>query len=513
VYDDSGAMRNVVKPLPAGRPDIPSSRDPKQAMLLRLAAMELTSGFPHALDPTYARRTLALGDEGYKAVLECTKSKHTFLSRNAVVVLAQYPHPEASDELRKIWRGTDDRITQVRAAMGLIRRREKAIVPDLIQDVKCGGMIASTIAVYGLGMIGDPSGAKAVADLIAAGPGELGSTAVPALGRMRAGKETLLAYEAALRGRFEGTDMVTSEGPGTSSRILRQMCVLALAMNGEKAFLDEMHARVSAMGLAAFHPATHYLLIEALACTEAGAKLLREKVLESPAEDAFRVEGLRALAANKRLEPEYLQSRALDGLRGDASRALALELLAEKDEKLARAACTEIVDDYASARRTCPGLVVAAAQIGGRRGWIDARILLGAAERARTTGAVGRREANDDPDITRAEVRIHPPLLETLLVELGRTRAVEAVPLLQRVLDDLKTPQGRAEAVLALGAIEGAESSRLVARALDDRDGWVRYCAYQAAAARTGHDYFCNWIFGSDADRNACATMYRAAMR
>jgi hypothetical protein len=491
-------------------------------MLLKLATMELSGGFPHALDPTYARRTLALGDEGYAAVLECAKSPHEFLSRNAVAVLAQYPLPEASAELRKIWRSTGDPVTRVRAAMGLIRRREAAILPDLVEDAKSGGTTARTIALHGLGVLGDPAGAQPVIDLIVAGPGALASTAVPALGRMKAGKNELLAYEARVRKMFEGDDAVklagtdwtpSAEEPSAGVKIVRQMCVLALAMIGEKTFVDETLRRVDRSGIDGFHRATHYLVVEALAGSEDGAKLLRTRVIEADVDDALRVEALRALAAAKRIDAAYLDARALDVKLGEAARAAALQLLADRDEKLAAAACAKILDDYAAGRTTLPGLVTAAAEMGGRRGLLELGVVRNALDRAVATRAFARREANEDVDIARAEVRIHPPLLETLAIELGRLGVAEAISPLRSILADTKLPQGRAEAVLALGAIDGEEPARLIAGALEDRDGWVRFCAYRAAAKRVGQDYFCDWIFGGDEARDACARMYRAALK
>ncbi len=515
---DGDVLRNVIKPLPPGRPEPPASKDPREAMFLKLATMELSGGFPHALDPTYARRTLALGDDGYGAVLACTKSEHTFLARNAVAILAQYPTAGATEELKKLRRESKDEIIRVRAAMGLIRRREGSILPELVEDAGKDSTLTRTLAIWGLGFLGDPAGAKPAIDLLASGPGQLASTVIPALGRMRGGRDALIAYEAKLRRDFEGSDDVRSgpelvEPPESSTKLLRQMCVIALAMNGVKEYVDEMNKRVADNGLGGFHRATHFLLLEALGLTEEGSNSLRWRVLDATVDNKLRAEALRSLTANKRISTDELRKRALDAASDADVRVAALTALADRDDALAGETCARIVDEYAEGRLHLPGLVTLAAEIGGRRGYLEVATLIKGVERAFAAGAYGRREGSNELDLTQAQIRIHPPLLETLTIELGRVRKAESIAVLQKIIEQQKQPQGRAEAVLALGAIAGRESDDVLVRVLEDRDGWVRYCAYKALMLRTGQDNFCDWMFGGEDQRRPAIQAYRATLK
>ena len=75
---------------------------------------------PFAIDPRYARYTLALGRESLWAIIDCSRSTHTFLARNAVAILGALDYPEALERLREIVRADKDPIAWVhdRGAIG-----------------------------------------------------------------------------------------------------------------------------------------------------------------------------------------------------------------------------------------------------------------------------------------------------------------------------------------------------------------------------------------------------------
>ncbi len=518
-----------LKPIPNQPPVPPKSKDPKEAMTLRLAAVELTGGFPHALDPTFARRTLALGDDSYGAVLECTQNPHTFLARNAVSVLTHFPRPEVVDELKKLWKDQKDPVLRVRACLGLARRREKSIVPDLVKEVDSRDEPMQALAVHALGLIGDPAGAKPVADRAKrAGlkDADFLWTAIPALGRM-GDKETLLELEKALSKKIDGNDTIkihgdiqtpTAEEPGARFKVLRQMCAVALALLGEKKFVDEVKRRVEKSGHDGWHRATHYLLVEALAIVDGGDALLRKLIESNTGEDIIKLEALRALVRAGKADAKYLRDRALDEKVGTPSvRALSIQVLGDLDEKTAGEVCTKVIADYAAgtgdldpAKAFITGV---AAQVGGRIGALGVKDLGKSVERAFKAGAFARREGNNDPDITKAKVTLYPALLETLTIELGRTGSADALPLLKQIFEKSKVAQGRAEAVLATGAIPGKEADAVLVDALDDKDGWVRWCAYKGLARRSSLEHFCDWIFGDNEHRRKATEAYKAWLK
>ncbi len=519
-------LSKQLKPLPKETPVPPKSKDPKGAMFHRLAAIELTGGFPNALDPTFARRTLAVGADSFWSVVECTKNPHTFLARNAVSVLGHFPRSEAIDELKKLAFESKDPVIRTRAILALARRGEKSIVPDLVKLLDDRDDVFVILAIHALGLIGDPQGAKPVADLAKrAGVKDVDViwTAIPALGRMQSGKDVLIELERKLAHEFKGSDAVkiqgdmntpTAEEVGARYKVLHQMCMVALGLVGEKRWHDEVHKRVEKSGADGVHRAALYLLIEMLAQDDEGIKLLKSKFVESMlTEDIVKLEALRALGKLGKADSAYLKKTALDDKLTPSVRGLAIQILSDIDESSAKDACVKIVEEYANGKGVIEPqsafVISVAAQAGGRLGALDAKSLIRAVDRAFNNLAFARREGNNDPDITKAKVSLHPALLETLAIELGRTGSPDAIPLLKTIVERSRAPQGRAEATLALGAIPGKEVDAVLIVALEDKDGWVRYCAYKALAKRSSQEHFCDWIFGDKEHRRPMTDAYK----
>ena len=108
-----------------------------------------------------------------------------------------------------------------------------------------------------------------------------------------------------------------------------------------------------------------------------------------------------------------------------------------------------------------------------------------------------RREGENILDIVKAKITICPPLLEIACIELGRLGDPKAIETLIKILKS-DASSGRAEAALALGAIAGREAIDALVAALEDpKDGWVRFCAYEALRKLSGQDHMCDWIFGT----------------
>jgi len=502
----TGYLAGLESKLPPKPPQVPKDPDPKVAGLVHLAAVELSGGFPHALDPAFARRTLALGEEMYDAVLECCRNPHPFLPRNAVLVLAGFPR--ATPDLVKLWKESRDRTFRMRALRALAERREKSIVKDLAAELSLADLPVTAMGLFALGQIGDPAAEEAVfallrktakkqmaADNVDWTRVEILWSAIPALGRMMAGKDLLVSMEAYLRKKCGSRDDTKVDDPDPE-KLFRQMCLVAIAHHGEKAYVDEVVKRVKEKGFDAFHPAVHYQLIDALVALPEGADAMKAK---PPRDRHVRSALVQALSVGQRLTPDELKEIALRETEHKAVRARAVQLLLDHDGPTTHEVCRLILEKFSKADGAIEAsealLAGAAAQVGGILDSPGAAVLLEALKRAAKNGCFARREGNNETNLKETRIVMFPALLETLAIELSRTGAPAGFPVLKQVYARKAFPQGRAEAVVAIGAIAGKESDELLVEALSDKDGWVRYCAFRALVKRSGEDHFAAWIW------------------
>ncbi|MHC4605510.1 MAG: HEAT repeat domain-containing protein [Planctomycetota bacterium] len=524
-------MKGVVVPdFPPGPPQIPTAKDKFDQMVCRLAAVELVSGYPYTLDPNYARRILGLGGEAYDAIVICTKSKHSFLQQNAVAILANFRVPGATQELRKQFRTCKNAVSRIRAMTALIQRRDLGIVPDLIKmavNERSDAQVMRAYAIWGLGMIGDKRGAKPLSDMLGGrvlpSP-DIQWAILPALGRIadrsKSTIRTLKTYETKVWNDIGQDDHVTStqqdgssgtikvEDPGSRFKILRQMAMMALAANGEKKYVDEFIRRMGSPGHTDFHQAVWFILVDMLGKVDPEGTDQLKRLVDGARLEQMQALALRWLVNEKKVDAEYIRGQCSGG--SAMVRGLALQLLAELDEKMAAEECKEIVDRYSGGRVDAGEayVVATAANVGGKLDVDWGKSIVSAAEGAYESKAYAKRVSNENPDIAQFQVSTYPPLMESLMAEVGRPRLKEAVPFLIRVLDGDSTP-GRAEAAFSLGNIGGKEAVERLLNALDDRAGWVRFAAYRALRSISGEDYFCDWIFSSKSRRRKYVEKYR----
>ncbi len=518
-------LRKSVAALPGARPLVPTSKDPHAAMLHRLATIELSSGHPHALDPNYARRLSALGPESFDSLAACARSSHSFLARNATFQLGSCPHPDATRVLADLLRSTKDPVIWMRALMGLAARRERSVVPDLVKVLATNDGPRQAAATYALGMIGDPAGAEPVLALMKkslAGDVDYLWSAIPALGRMKAGRAALEELRVRLAtplpgeeaGRAPGADPRTGLGnldaPGTRRRTLQALCSIAIAMAGDDAARRRFETMFEDGGWSEFPPAVQLLLPEALGTSESGAELLAEMAVTSPkTSTSVRLKSLEVLARNERLPAapvlELLANEAEDG----ALRAGALRLLGRARPVEGGPAARSLLEKIAKGGKIPAALATAAVEVAGRE---HPELLRAVLARAVEDKAVARREVVGGPQAFPPEVRAHAPLVETVLLEMGRAASPDLLPDLKRFLAEWKDPRGRAEAAAAIAACPGHEAGRTLLGLLEDADGWVRYVAYLGLRRRTGTDAFADWIFGSASARAEAVATWTARL-
>lgn len=135
---------------------------------------------------------------------------------------------------------------------------------------------------------------------------------------------------------------------------------------------------------------------------------------------------------------------------------------------------------------------------------------------ARALGAwVEARRAAPPPGLARSGggiVEAPAQVIETLLLELGRVGTPKAEERLRAHLAAPLAPE-RWAAAIALGRFGTPAALGALAEALDDPDGWVRYCAYRGlmhTAGREGVGAFADWLHGAAADRAEATRALRA---
>lgn len=514
-------VKLLVTPIPDQFPPVRSGNSAIETMFNRLVVFELTTGFPHALDPTFARRSLSLGERVYKQVLDSTRSNHTLLARNGVAVLANYRTPEAVDEVRKLLRVADP-VVKYRALAGLGRLRDKACVPVLIQGLLSPDEVWRAACAFTLGTVGDPS---AVDELmkVASRTNDLEYlwSLLPAIARLSTPKKEFEDFftkmeTAVLQGgayKQPPTPPINLVPPkpepaGTKMQVLIEMCRLGLAAAGNAGAREHLKARFQQHGIEGFYIPNQILVCNVLGRMSDGRDPL-ETIAETAKNDRLAVQALldlqQQIAGNEWLKKQAVLNRAV------AVRALALTDLFDRGEDHFVPIARSIIDSYVGGIDGGQAYVVGTAlQLMGktsRRDTVDA--FIGVARKAHAAGMWARRDGENTLDIVKAKIRVCPPLLEIACIELGRLADPKALPALIAILKSDATG-GRAEAALALGAIAGREAIEALVRGLEDpTDGWVRFCAYEALRKLSNQDHPCDWIFGSPSSRSRAVAQYK----
>ena len=493
-------------------PGVAGGETPLEQAIYRLVVIELTNGFPYAIDPGYAHRTLALGREAEWAIIAASHSPHLFLSRNAVAVLGVLPYPAARARLREIVNEDGDPIQWTRAAMALVRARDLESVKVFENFAVEGNILQRSVALFALGKLADPRALPTVLKIAReTDDSEVLWGALPALVRLaddrpevhdtlkELGKKRIgAASKAKGIGNFQPPK---PEPAGTQTRIFGEMILLARAVAGDEAKRKDFLYKANVRGLTSFMPANYYLVIDALRRLGRQGQPALEKILadrkvdstlKTYALNALRpladdvVPGLMKITADRKV-PSVLRTTAL------------LALTERKDPGAARDAALGIAQAYAkSGKATTPpeaAVVAGAVQVlSTTEGGLPVDLGIRIVERALRDRVWGFRVTRDSKNLNKALVYSQPPLLEIAVVELGRAGDPKAIPILSRVLRS-RAGAGRGEAALALGALGGAEGTEALLLAIRDPiSGWVRFNAYRSLRTLSGRDYPDDWL-------------------
>lgn len=526
----AGRLKSLIRDIPPNPPKFPSGGDPITRMLTKVAVLELVGGYPHALDPTYCRRTLSMGEMSYEAVLKCAKSDHPFLAANAVVVLANYPGKKVTKELEALFKSAKDPTMAVRILAGFARRKDKAAIPLLLDLANSREDYIRAMAVYALGHIaaGDSKVARKLAKMAArAGDDELW-TILPALARIAdQSAQTRSEVSALYKKLWAAGSRIPHPPPkvpkpidfrspqpepkGYKKRILADFAEIAAAACGDSGARQAVIAKLNGGGIKAFTDASWILLAETLPLLGTAGQE-HAKRLATNNEIAVAMTAVKSMAKAKTPDLKWVKEFAMGG-GNPLVRAAALTVLWKHTVGDILDACHHIVKSYSGGSAEEAYLVGMAIQMLDRKKQNKADELIPVVEAARASNAVARRNAENEYDITQARIDVSPPLLEIATLALGATGDPKAIPVL---LSLLESSPAASQAALALGGmpLEGENFNKVIGTLIDaladPKDGWLRWCAYLALKNLTKQDYFTDWIFGSASSIYAAQDRYRS---
>jgi HEAT repeat protein len=529
----AGPLKALIRTIPETTPAPPTLSTPFDNMLAKVATLELVNGYPHALDPTYARRTLMMGDQAYAAVLKCADSPHPFLQQNAVVVLANFGNPDSGKELARIFGATQDNTVKARCIAGLARRKDKAQIPFLLGLAKSRDDWIRALAIYALGHIatGDKKVSAELLALARQDNSDLRWSALPALARIadsspQVSKGLSEIYRQcwdAAKGiphpippgeRPNDFRAPNPEPAGYKKRIIADFAQIAAAVCGDASARQELIAKLNGGGIQAFTEASYLLLAESLPLMgdqgqEAAKKLARHNDV------VVAMSAMKSLANASPCDTAWVKQFVMSG--GNALvRAAGLTVLFRHTQGDIREACHHVVKGYGGGGAEEAYLVGMAIQMLDRLADNKADELISVVQKAKGANHIARRVATDEYDITKAKIDVSPPLLEIATLSLSRTGDPAAIPVL---LELLTGSPACSEAALALSGmpLEGESYAKVIGALIDalgdPKNGWLRFCAYQALKNITKEDYFVDYIFGSAGSVYGAQDRYRAWLK
>lgn len=522
-------VQGMITDIPSTLPPFPTMKDPIDKMLIKIIVLELVSGYPLGMDPTYAKRTMMMGELGLNSIIECTKSPNTFLARNAVAVLANMQGKKAGDALIEVFKRSTDLCMRIRALAGFARTRNKDALPLIRATVSGGPDPLKAMAIYAYGVVAsvDPKEQVKAAQTLA---GQLGGdkdmqwTILSAIARLHAQDKGVASTCAAIKGQYAahkdvpfprvntppgqapGMRSVVEDPPNTKERILYECALLAAAASGDESSKREALAKG---GIESWHPQTRLLAAEVLAYLGDQGKSMC-KGLASYKEQNIATVAVKTVGLDPS-EADWLKSVASGGY-PPVVRAAALTRLYSANETYLKEVCQQIVaGGFSGSDGAQAFLVGIAVQMLDRLNANDGATVLRLVEQCSNPPAIAKRVATDEYDVTKAKIDIFPALLELAVLALGATGYE---PGLDKLVSLLKDSPVKAEAALALGSYGKPELVVKAAEALlqgliDPSDGWVRFACYLSLKNLSGQDHYTDYVFGQTADIWRQALKYR----
>jgi HEAT repeat protein len=531
-------FRKYVTPIPKERPDYEKGKDEHETMMLRLTYDDLVRAHPFSFDQKFAARIALLGEEAAPFVIQASKSSHSFLARNAVVMLGRYDDGDSLKRLRELVQTSLDACVRARAVDGLVRRRDTGASEIFLEMLrKTRERPFGLSLIRGLGILGAKSAGPAIIEYgILNNDFDTCCTVLTAMARLspEKDKESALRLCANCKQRHfndpvSNLSPVTPDEPDTREAIVKQLALLVEASYKVADAEHEMLALVDAARrdlknadpndrriarglLSKFNAPVVYALLQVLGRLEKGRELLLAVAADTREDVTMRVHALIELArANAPGLKDKL--KPFCALTQDQPVAeTALRILGAIDGPSGVEAAKEIVALYQrNLSLSKKSVVLVAIRFLGTRKALPldrlveiAELELMAREEAKKAAAKTEKPT-DGIGSTQRDFSSPVPFLEHIAIEIGRSCDATAVPILVDLLATKDAP-GRGEAAVGLGSTRSPDAWPALLAALDDADPWVRLMAYRSLRYSLGKDSPCDWLYGTiDARQKAMA--------
>ena len=533
-------FRKYVTPIPKEKPEMEAGKDEYETMMLRMTYEDLVAAHPFSFDQKFASRIALLGSEAAPFVIQASKSSHSFLARNAVVMLGRYDDAGSLKRLHELVEKSLDACVRARAVDGIVRRRDNGASELFVEMLrKTRERPFALSLVRGLGILGAKSAAPAIVEF-----GHLNTdfdstcTVLTALARLAPDreKESVLKFARSSRSRnFTDPDPQYSpsvaDGKETREDIVRQLALLVEAALKEEGAEREILSTVDSARrdlkdlpqndrqlyrgmLAKFHAPVIYALLQVMGRSDKGRAALLDIAADTREDVVVRVHSLIELA---RANPPGLKDKMKPFCVLTQDQPVAetgFRILAALDAAGATAAAKALLASYdrklSLARKS---VILVAIRFLGLRKAVDLKRLIEIAElelMAREESKASLGPGKDAPlGSSRRDFSSPVPFLEHLAIEIGRTCDTAAAPILADILGARGCP-GRGEAAVGLGSTRSPDGWAPLLKALDDPDPWVRLMSYRSLKYSLGKDATCDWLHASAEERAKAVAQFAA---
>ncbi|MDF1663760.1 MAG: HEAT repeat domain-containing protein [Planctomycetota bacterium] len=555
------AVQARVSPLPSNSPRPLKSKDPEEAMLLRLVAKELSASYSHSLYNPLCRYSLALPPSEVIPVFEAYLHPHAhpLLQQNVVAVLASYRGKDLSKPLFEALQQCSDPVARDRALKALARKKSDKILPIVKSLASSKDIQKRCLALTLMIELGHKDGWQLAALTLDKYLSKLKITrttldefqlAIQLLGTVKgdAALSTEILKKALAKCRLIGASLNEDAGKRPDvpdpadlrGTVLTQLALISLAGKGDTDALKELvkiweatpatarrlRSQIAAVDtFGAFEAPTLVFLIKSLpSMGNTGIERLRVIVKDTQCRFPLRAQALQLLDAATKIEKATILELLKDG--DPRIRSAAMRLAAQMAPDDAKKAAKEWIDGFLTLQLAHKSVTVQ--ELDATSAFETLRILnvvplaelIKAFKKARKLELyrIQNPPAKKKKNALGIGFKVYQrasPLLPVIVNLLGDFNDDQAQDALAEYLEQ-GAGHHRGQAALILAGTSRGRSLKALVKSLKSQSGWLRYCSYRAlrvSGPNGSVDYFCDWIFASKGKRHGVAAKYKSWLR